>query len=183
MRCGKMLGMACVFAVAASLGAAPVAVENDKAAAPALKPGEIVIKRTGTRRVVLSAPDVANDRPSDQPGAREVTIGYLVREPSEIAAGPQEYGPASPFLPSYDNFDRYGFTSDGGGYLARPYGYGYGYGYAHPSVGYRSYGSACGSSGYNSYHSSFGSSCATASSGSRSNHYSQGSVTHAVRGR
>jgi hypothetical protein len=143
---------------------APAAATSQEA--PELRPGEIVIRKTGTTKRVLTvtrpaearmaatapAPatvtirDQAEDS-SDKRGPRSVTIGYTVREPMEIGAGPQVYE-GSPFLPySSHGFGYYGYNSclpsygyGGVGYGGgcRIYGGGLGYG---GGIGHRSYGS------------------------------------------
>lgn len=96
------------------------------------RPGEIIIKRTGVKRVtrVVTPPPVAKadavpDTSSDGPGPRNVTIGYIFREPQETGWGAQVYEPAYPTYPTYGGYCGYGY---GGGY-----GYGYGSSYCAPS--------------------------------------------------
>jgi hypothetical protein len=137
--------------------------------APELRPGEVVIKKTGkTKRVVTvtrpaespvaAAPatvpatvvmrEPAAEDSGDKPGPRSVTIGYMVREPMEMGAGPQVYE-GSPYLPNnsygcgYYGYNSclpsYGYGGIGYGGGCRTYGGGIGYGGG--GFGYRSYGS------------------------------------------
>lgn len=127
--------------LAACLLLGSAAVGEDRASTPAsawprsapeLRPGEIVIKRTGKKRVAAArtaAPVIRNDRPAELsyagPGPRVVTIGYLVRDEIETGWGPQVHCPAPSYAPSYSSpCDSYGYNS----YL--------------PSYG--SYGASCG---------------------------------------
>jgi hypothetical protein len=181
---GAVAGLALsTFAVAAQdvkgNEPAPAAIASSQDA-PELRPGEIVIKRTGrTKRVAAarrdpsaSQPPAAAARPvaeqpaaedsSDKPGPRSVTIGYTVREPLEQGWGPQVYAPASPYLPNGRyGCDYYGYNSYLPSYGRRAYG-GYGYGggcrvYGGGSYGGFGYGGGVGS--YRSYggYGSFGS--------------------------
>ena len=124
-----------------------------------VRPGEIVIRRTGTRRVVTPRPATqpaatdpvaGRDAESsyDRPGPRNVTIGYFMRDPMETGWGAQVYAPSSPFLPSYADVYGYGYGS-----CLPSYGYG-GYGGCRTYGGFGSYGGSFGS--YRSYGSSFG---------------------------
>jgi hypothetical protein len=176
--------------------AAPTAVATPDA--PELRPGEIVIRRTGhTKRVVTvsrqnteltSQPPAAAATPArlpaaedyDKPGPRSVTIGYLVRDPIEMGMGPQLNEPASPFLPNnsygcnYFGYNSYLPTYGGGSYG----GFGYGGG-CRTYGGIGSYGGPGSFGSYRSYGSgSFG------SFGGRSSfNPAAGPVTHATRAR
>lgn len=114
MRCVACVRASCLMIMTACLlagGAALMAEDSPTtrpafaASPPELKPGEIVIKRTGrTKRVVTERNGPA--RPTaerhaelsyDGPGPRTVTIGYLVRDPLETGWGPQVHCPAPPY--------------------------------------------------------------------------------------
>jgi hypothetical protein len=122
------------FAAAAGRDAVPNTVPEGSA-----RPGEIIIKRTGVKRVtrVVTAPpvataDTASDAPSEGPGPRNVTIGYILREPQETGWGAQVYEPAYPTYPTYGGYCGYGYGLG--------YGYGYGSSYCGPSyLGSRSF--------------------------------------------
>jgi hypothetical protein len=143
---------------------AAVGAEPDGAA----RPGEIIIKRTGVRRVVHTAPaapvarsDAPAESSYDRPGPRNVAIGYLVREPLETGWGAQVYEPAYPTFPTYGcGYDYgYGYGSSclpsyrsscytpslfrSSSYCGSSFGYGSGYrsGYASRSYGSSSYSS------------------------------------------
>ena len=132
MQCVTPARMSCLIVVAAGLvGGAALLAQDAPAtrppfpsAPPELKPGEIVIKRTGrTKRVAAAARPApapsAADRPADLsydgPGPRTVTIGYLVRDPIETGWGPQVHCPAPPpyafgYGGSYDAFGHGSFA-------------------------------------------------------------------------
>jgi hypothetical protein len=123
-----------LFALSASFAAAAAPGDDPEMIA---RPGEIIIKRTGVKRVshVVTPPpatqaDAASEASSDGPGPRNVTIGYILREPQETGWGPQVYEPAYPTYPTYGGYCGYGY---GGGY-------GYGSSYCAPSyLGSRSF--------------------------------------------
>lgn len=93
-------------------------------AAPELRPGEIVIKKTGRKRVTRGAAPARDRRKADPivelpyegPGPRTVTIGYFRRDPLETGWGPRVY------VADYYGGGYCGSSSFGG--------YGYGHGYA-----------------------------------------------------
>jgi hypothetical protein len=149
-------------------GAGPTAAPAAAATpdAPELRPGEILIRRTGHTKRVVTVARPGSDAPSqppaaaatparvaaaedsgDKPGPRSVTIGYMVREPMEMGAGPQVYE-GSPYLPNnsygcgyygYNSYlPSYGYGGIGYGGGCRTYAGGIGYG---GGFGYRSYGS------------------------------------------
>ena len=102
-------------------GAAVVAEDRPAAAgptawraAPELRPGEIVVRRTGTKRVA-ARPVPAGKRLAELPyegaGPRSVTIGYLVRDETETGWGPQVHCPAPSYPRSYSACDSYGYNA------------------------------------------------------------------------
>src|SRR5688500_17614534 len=90
-------------------------------AADDVRPGEVVIRRTGrkrvaTRPVVEKAPVVYSpvaELPYEGPGPRTVTIGYMVRDEIETGWGPVVHWPAPAYGPgySYSSWDSYGYNS------------------------------------------------------------------------
>ena len=112
---------------------------------PELRPGEIVIKRTGKRkRVVVAQPvsHVAADAPAELPyegqGPRVVTIGYMVRDPGETGWGPQVHWPVWGYGYGYQPYSDCGLY----GYNSYPFGYAPSYGsYCGPSFGSGFFGS------------------------------------------
>ena len=131
MRCVTCARALCVVAASACLlaGGAALLAEDSAAtrpafpaSAPELKRGEIVIKRTGrTKRVAVQAAAPARpaarlpaELPYDGPGPRVVTIGYLVRDPSETGWGPRVHCPAPPYGFGYGgSCDPYGYDAHG----------------------------------------------------------------------
>jgi len=129
MRCAPLLcGLLTVVAAYFATGAAVVAEDRPAATGPAggwqpgpdLRPGEIVIKRTGTKRVAAARPaprhaSVVTDPPAelshDGPGPRTVTIGYMVRDEIETGWGPQVHCPAPNYGRPYSYCDSYGYNS------------------------------------------------------------------------
>src|SRR5437762_2773757 len=143
MRIASMFRTSGVMIVVASLvslciGAGRDGTRDLSAAAqpPELRPGEIVIQKTGRTRATRVAPAPAAPatqpvaEPSyDGPGPRSVTIGYFYRDELETGWGPQVFGPAC-----YDyGGSGCGFASYGG------YGYHYGSSCLSPSYRYSSY--------------------------------------------
>jgi len=100
---------------------------------PELRPGEIVIKKTGRTRVtrVATTPTAPASQPTaepsyDGPGPRNVTIGYFYRDELETGWGPQ----------IYEGYSDYGGYGCGRGYGSYG-GYGYNYGSSCFSPSYR----------------------------------------------
>ena len=129
---------AVVAILAASVAAAWAAPQGDSSTdAAELRPGDVVIKPAGKKRVVRQsqvAPTGATARPAAPspttlptapddadlpPRARVVSIGFLVREPEERGWGPQVYY-ANPYSPSRSYYGSCDY-----GYAAPLLGYGY----------------------------------------------------------
>jgi hypothetical protein len=150
MRSINLLRVSCVMTVVACFVAGSVAlaargVDQDSSATqapPDLRPGEIIIKVTGHKRITRAAvpapakptTEPVADLSYDGPGPRSVTIGYFRRDPLETGWGPQVYEPAY-----YDA--GYGYSSYGGyGYSSGSYCYTPSYSYPRSSCYTSSYG-------------------------------------------
>ena len=116
---------------------------------PQLRPGEIVIKPTGKKRLVRAGqrPAAKVEAPLDTredenaPPPRVVSIGSFRRDASERGWGPQihlapySYSYSYPYSSCSSSYGATWLPSYGHGY-GRGYGHGYGLGFGHRPVGY-----------------------------------------------
>lgn len=102
----------------AAVGGAPAANQRKwPTSFPQVAQGEIVIRPTGLRRAVPAPKPVPTSAEADDP-PRVVTIGYLLRDPSEMGRGPQIHYPIG--FCAYPVYPRYA-----GDYCSYSGGYGY----------------------------------------------------------
>jgi hypothetical protein len=156
---GVMIVAAGLVSVCIGAGRDGTPDSSTTAQQPELRPGEIVIKKTGRTRVTrvattsaAPATQPAAEPSYDGPGPRNVTIGYFYRDELETGWGPQIFG-------SYYDYGGYGCGYGVGSYGG--YGYNYGsscfsrsYGYSSSSYCYPSYRRGSSFSGsHSSFHS------------------------------